>query len=213
MKKLLLILAFVVGAQVTMWAQSVQSVDVPTTTKRIERIDDKKWTVDLSAGTMVYQGLMLLGYNPENDVVPGGTMDRDIYIFPFHSSADIYYRFSRRFSLGVRTTMSYKRIECFDRHGELLGRFVGLPTTVVLTTKFSYYLGSEFEFYGLYGLGLSMMLNVEDYYWRSTPSVGLRNYIVEFYPIGLRWGRKQGFFTESGFGSKGLTNLGYFVNF
>lgn len=213
MKKLLLILAFVVGAQVTMWAQSVQSVDVPTTTKRIERIDDKKWTVDLSAGTMVYQGLMLLGYNPENDVVPGGTMDRDIYIFPFHSSADIYYRFSRRFSLGVRTTMSYKRIECFDGHGELLGRFVGLPTTVVLTTKFSYYLGSEFEFYGLYGLGLSMMLNVEDYYWRSTPSVGLRNYIVEFYPIGLRWGRKQGFFTESGFGSKGLTNLGYFVNF
>ncbi len=188
-------------------AQSVESA----TPKKITQLGDRKWTVDLSAGTMVYQGL--LGYNPENAVVPGGTMDQDIYTFPFHSSADIYYRFSRRFSLGVRTTMSYKRIECFDSHGELLGRFVGLPTTVVLTTKFSYYLGSEFEFYGLYGLGLSMMLNVEDYYWRSAPSVGLRNYIVEFYPIGLRWGRKQGFFTEFGFGSKGLTNLGYFVNF
>ena len=178
-------------------AQSVESA----TPKKITQLGDRKWTVDLSAGTMVYQGL--LGYNPENAVVPGGTMDQDIYSFPFHSSADVFYRFSRRFSLGVRTTMSYKHIECFDRHGELLGRFVGLPTTVVLTTKFSYYLGSEFEFYGLYGLGLSMMLNVEDYYWRSTPSVGLRNYIVEFYPIGLRWGRKQGFFTESG----------YFVNF
>lgn len=208
MKKLLLLLASMVVVSIGgVSAQSVESA----TPKKITQLGDRKWTVDISAGTMVYQGL--LGYNPENAVVPGGTMDQDIYTFPFHSSADIFYRFSRRFSLGVRTTMSYKHIECFDRHGELLGRFVGLPTTVVLTTKFSYYLGSEFEFYGLYGLGLSMMLNVEDYYWRSTPSVGLRNYIVEFYPIGLRWGRKQGFFTESGFGSKGLTNLGYFVNF
>ena len=210
MKKLLLLLASMVVVGIGgVSAQSVESA-IP---KKITKLGDGKWTVELSAGTMVYQGLMLLGYNPENDVVPGGTMDQDIYTFPFHSSADIYYRFSRRFSLGLRTTMSYKQIECFDRHGELLGRFVGLPTTVVLTTKFSYYLGSEFEFYGLYGLGLCMMLNVEDYYWRNTPSVGMRERIVEFYPIGLRWGRKQGFFTEFGFGSKGLTNLGYFVNF
>ena len=109
--------------------------------------------------------------------------------------------------------MSYKRIECFDGHGELLGRFVGLPTTVVLTSKLSYFVGSEFEFYGLYGLGTTLMIVLEDYYWRPTPVVKVRNYFAEFYPIGLRWGRKQGFFTEFGFGSKGLTNLGYFVNF
>lgn len=210
MKKLLLLLASMVVVSIGgVSAQSVESA----TPKKISRLGDARWTVDLSAGTMVYQGLMLLGYNPENDVVPGGTMDRDIYTFPFHSSADVFYRFSRRFSLGLRTTMSYKRIECFDDHGELLGRFVGLPTTVVLTTKFSYYLGSEFEFYGLYGLGLCMMINVEDYYWRPSPSVSGRSFIAECYPIGLRWGRKQGFFTEFGFGSKGLTNLGYFVNF
>jgi hypothetical protein len=210
MKKLLLLLASMVVVSIGgVSAQSVESA----TPKKITKLGDARWTVDLSAGTMVYQDLMLLGYNPENDVVPGGTMDRDIYTFPFHSSADIYYRFSRRFSLGLRTTMSYKQIECFDGHGELLGRFVGLPTTVVLTTKFSYYLGSEFEFYGLYGLGKTLMIVLEDYYWRPAPVVKVRKYFAECYPIGLRWGRKQGFFTEFGFGSKGLTNLGYFVNF
>ena len=179
MKKLLLILAFVVGAQVTMWAQSVQSVDVPTTTKRIERINDKRWTVDLSAGIALFQELFLSGVHNEEAIVPGGTTHRNISNFALCASADVYYRFSDRFSLGLRTTLGHKQIECFNGNEDLLGRFVGLPTTVVLTSKLSYFVGSEFEFYGLYGLGTTLMIVLEDYYWRPAPVVKVRNYFAD----------------------------------
>ena len=209
MKKLLMLGFFVAVVGVgTLLAQS----EVAPVQKKITKLADAKWTVDISAGFSFFQEYVLFQQWEEN-LVPGGTINQSIYSFPFHSGVDIYYHFTPRFALGLRTTMSYKQIDCFGVDGELLGHYVGLPTTVVVAGKFSYYLGRKFEFYGLYGLGLSMMLNVEDYHWRSTPSVGLRSYIVEFYPIGLRWGRKQGFFYELGLGSRGLTNLGYFVNF
>lgn len=172
-----------------------------------------RWTIDLNAGLALYQQLFMGDFIDRPDVVPGGTISRRNYNLPYAFGADIYYRFTDSFSLGLRTTLSYEQTKCFDSKGAELGSIKALPATAVLVGKWSYYKGSEFEFYGLYGLGVSVDIVVKDFYWKPSPTVAFNDAIAEIYPIGLRWGHKRGCLIEFGMGSKGLFNVGYFRNF
>lgn len=172
-----------------------------------------KWNVDLTMGSMVYNKLFLEEWKTAPDIVPGGTTDWHTSGLNFFLSADIYRQLGPKFALGLRTSISYEQLNCYNAQDEVLGSVKTLPSTIVLVGKVSYYKGHEFEFYGLYGLGASLTINIDDFYWRPSPSISHAESIAEIYPIGLRWGRKMGFFGELGIGSKGLINAGYFVNF
>lgn len=175
---------------------------------------EQRWSAAFSMGSMIYQYLFYYGLSTgQPDVIPGGTQHRDAYELPLYLSADIYRSFSKSFAVGLRSTISYNQLHCYDKQGQLLGKVVSLPATLSLVGKFTYYKGKEFELYGIYGLGLASRINLVDFYWKQTPSLGIFTTYAELYPVGMRWGRKQGFFAELGSGSKGLVSLGYFTNF
>lgn len=174
---------------------------------------DSRWSLEITICNDLYHRLFLQDALSPPDVVPGGTFKHITYEFPIHLSGDVYYRFSERFSLGLRTTLGQETIKFYGLEGETLGRIEALPLTAVVVGKYTYHKGSEFELYGLCGVGVSLQLYVRNLHWAPSPSVDYADTIAELYPVGMRWGRRQGFFTEFGMGSKGLVHMGYFVNF
>jgi hypothetical protein len=210
MKRFLMLIALLAafGGSEAGAQEGIKPIAKPT-----PKSSDYKWTVDLGAGLSLYHELFLGDFLARPDLVPGGTTRERHYTLPYVLSADIYRQVGPNFKLGLRTTLGYKQHYCYDRNDKVLGQINLLPATVVLVGKVSYYKGSEFEFYGTYGLGVSVDITIRDFYWKPSPSVAFSDLIAEVYPLGMRWGRKQGFLCEFGMGSKGLFNMGYFCNF
>jgi hypothetical protein len=96
---------------------------------------------------------------------------------------------------------------------ELQGYFKENHTTIAAETDFRWVKRPFFELYSGLGLGYTFTTNYADLLNGGSERVSSGNVAVQINPLGIRLGKKIGFYTEFGFGYKGILNFGASVKF
>lgn len=171
--------------------------------------ETKKWDARLGLGIAPIQdvvGLLTVGL--------GEYLDEDISsssgFYPLISpSLEMSYKCNEYISVGAQLSLGFANEEYIYSNSELKGNSFLFCPTLMANLRVNYFNKNNFSMYGLFGLGASNYLTVNN---DPYSSIGLNYFVIpnfNFYPLCFSTNRDNGFYMEVGYGSKGYLNLGW----
>jgi hypothetical protein len=119
------------------------------------------------------------------------------------------YECNEYISVGAQLSLGFANEEYIYSNSELKGNSFLFCPTLMANLRVNYFNKNNFSMYGLFGLGASnyLIVNNDPY-----SSISLNYFVIpnfNFYPLCLSTNRDNGFYMEVGYGSKGYLNLGW----
>ena len=124
------------------------------------------------------------------------------------------YKYAASHRLNIGCTAGIDRMQgnlMWD--DELQGYFNKNHTTLAAETDFRWVKKPFFELYTGMGIGYTFSTNLADLLNGDSEKINSGHVAVQLNPIGFRLGKKLGFYTEFGFGYKGILNFGASLQF
>lgn len=177
--------------------------------KPLSAQETKKWDARLGLSIAPIQdvvGLLTVGLGEYVD----GDISSSSGFYPLISpSLEMSYKCNEYISVGAQLSLGFANEEYRYSNSELKGNSFLFCPTLMANLRVNYFNKNNFSMYGLFGLGASnyLIVNNDPY-----SSIGLNYFVIpnfNFYPLCFSTNRDNGFYMEVGYGSKGYLNLGW----
>ena len=177
--------------------------------KPLSAQDTNRWDARLGLGVFGAQdvvGLLTIGLGEYVD----GDISSSSGFYPLISpSLEMSYECNEYISVGAQLSLGFANEEYRYSNSELKGNSFLFCPTLMANLRVNYFNKNNFSMYGLFGLGASnyLIVNNDPY-----SSISLNYFVIpnfNFYPLCLSTNRDNGFYMEVGYGSKGYLNLGW----
>lgn len=171
--------------------------------------DTNRWDARLGIGFFGLQDFI-----PLLTIGLGEDIDRatnvDFRFLPLITpSFEMSYECNKYISIGGQLTLGYAtaRYEYIDDGAR--GRSSMIYPTLMANLKVNYLKSGSFSMYGLFGLGASTFIWIDNspYYSKEMGFTAIP--MFNFYPLCFSTNKDNGFYMEVGYGSKGWLNLGW----
>jgi hypothetical protein len=171
--------------------------------------DTNRWDARLGVGFFGLQDFI-----PLLTIGLGEDIDRatnvDFRFLPLITpSFEISYECNKYISVGGQLTLGYATAKYEYIDDGARGRSSMIYPTLMANLKVNYLKSGSFSMYGLFGLGASTFIWIDNspYYSKEMNFTAIP--MFNFYPLCFSTNKDNGFYMEVGYGSKGWLNLGW----
>lgn len=190
------------------------AVGAASLTPAVAQTQPGDWQARVGAGFFSvpdYVGLILVAFGSidtnENishkDFVPLTSINAD-----FNYQKNAWFSWGGKLSFGCAMASSH-----FNDTGATSRSVTVAYPTLLVGAKTRYFRSGIFEMYGSWGAGATLLV-MDQYTSDSEPNFQMRLFpMADLYPVSFSLGRKNGFFAEIGWGSKGMVNMGGYFSF
>jgi hypothetical protein len=173
--------------------------------------DTNRWDARVGLGLFSIQDLSSLYTTGLSANIDGAYSINSTFFSLITPNIEMSYACNPYISIGAQLTLGYSAAEYKYYDDDNRSNYHLIYPSLMANLKANYFKHNNFSMYGLFGLGFSTYIVIDNPAYSST-YVGISaTPMINFYPLCLSTNKDNGFFMELGCGSKGFINLGWEV--
>ena len=171
--------------------------------------DTNRWNARLGFGIFSAQDMVPLFVVGLSADIDGASSVSSRFFSLVTPNIEMSYQCNPYISIGAQLTLGYAASEYEYYDEDKAGNYHLIYPTLMANLKANYLKKNNFSMYGLFGLGFSTYVIIDNPAYYSTYVGVSATPMINFYPLCLSTNKDNGFFMEVGWGSKGWLNLGW----